>query len=240
MPPTEQGIQENNGFNFNHWGTSGFMKSCVCAWKHCNEFSSPRIRDQQTQPPTLQHRCPHLPLPFWSAHRQTRAQWREGCWQSSCFVQSSPQAKWAPRRTHVARGASWVLRGLCYALQKRTWSGTDDSHSWHVRELYWICCYCLAAVHCCCQGNRCQLDGNKDQRKLSLTSFPLIPTAISMETVAASQRQRGYHSLVNVRCGYQPVHFRYLGTNSIRIQLSATPDSLLTLQQESSVFKKYI
>lgn len=58
-----------------------------------------------------------------------------------------------------------------------------------------------------------------------------------METVAASQRQRGYHSLVNVRCGYQPVHFRYHGTNSTRIQLSATPDSLLTLQQESSVFK---
>lgn len=58
-----------------------------------------------------------------------------------------------------------------------------------------------------------------------------------METVAASQWQRGYHSLVNVRCGYQPVYFRYQGTNSTRIQLSATPNSLLTLQQESSVFK---
>lgn len=60
------------------------------------------------------------------------------------------------------------------------------------------------------------------------------PIAISMETVAASQWQRGYHSLTNAQCGYQLMYFRYPST---RIQLSATPNNLLSLQQESLVLK---
>lgn len=39
------------------------MKSRVCAWKHHDEFSSPRTGDQQTKQPALQQGCPQLPLP---------------------------------------------------------------------------------------------------------------------------------------------------------------------------------
>lgn len=126
-----------------------------------------------------------------------------------CLVQCSPSAKWVLggcMQPEVPPGSSEVF-ATCYKKKKKNLVRVDDSHSWQARERHWICCWCLAAVHCCCQGNR--LDGNKDQWKLSLASSPLIPTAISMETVAVSQRQRSYHWLTNVRCGHQPGHFRY-------------------------------
>lgn len=71
--------------------------------------------------PALQYQCLQLRLPFsWAVHQPPRGWWREDSGGSSCcFTQSSPTAKWVPRRAHVARGAPLVLRGLCYALWKK-------------------------------------------------------------------------------------------------------------------------
>lgn len=101
------------------------MKSRVCAWKHRDEFSSLRTWDQQTKQPALQHGCPQPPLssPELYTHQP---EWEGGrllTEQPLRLGQSSPSAKWVPRRAHVARGASWALRGLCQALDRRTRSG---------------------------------------------------------------------------------------------------------------------
>lgn len=218
------------------------MKSWVCARKYYNEFSSSKTWDQQTKrtcPATL---MPATKSPLLLGSTSTNQNMVEGRLRLEHLLLHTELSIGKMGAQEGTRGQKCplVIKGHstpAMPYKKGTQSETDDSHSWQVTALYWICCQCLAAVHRCCQGNRRQLDGNKDQQKLSLTSFPPIPTAISMVTAAASQRQRGYHSLVNVRCGYQPVRFRYHDTNSTRMLLPTNPDSLLTLQQESSVFE---
>lgn len=139
---------------------------------HSNEFYSPKTRDQQTQQSAPQYRCPRKPFLSPKLYKQGDPKWRGDRWRSALDTACHGQdgCPGGHMRPAVPPRSSEAF-ARCYQRQcgQEQMTATADKQC-ALLNLFLEpgCCPLLLP------GRQTSAWWNKHQRKLSLTSFPLI------------------------------------------------------------------